>query len=96
MVTIHRPRTARLEQYLREQVARLLGALPSAIEQDRPITDFGLDSLIAAELTGVLERDLDVRIAGNKAFERHQYGARWRRRFTDCWGSMLSPKPARR
>ena len=59
-------RPARVEQYVREQVARLLGALPSAIEPDRPITDFGLDSLIAAELTGVLERDLDVQIAGTK------------------------------
>jgi len=59
-------RMPRLEQYLREQVARLLGALPSAIEPEHPITDFGLDSLIAAELTGVLERDLDVRIAGTK------------------------------
>jgi len=59
-------RAARLEQYVREQVARLLGALPSAIEPERPITEFGLDSLIAAELTGVLERDLDVQIAGTK------------------------------
>ena len=59
-------RAARLEQYLREQVAALLGALPSAIEPERPITEFGLDSLIAAELTAVLERDLDVQIAGTK------------------------------
>jgi len=59
-------RPASVEQYVREQVARLLGALPSAIEPDRPITEFGLDSLIAAELTGMLERDLDVQIAGTK------------------------------
>ena len=59
-------RPALVEQYVREQVARLLGALPSAIEPDRPITEFGLDSLIAAELTGVMERDLDVQIAGTK------------------------------
>jgi 1-acyl-sn-glycerol-3-phosphate acyltransferase len=59
-------RMARLEQYLREQVARLLGAQPSAIDPERPITEFGLDSLIAAELIGVLDRDLDVRVAGTR------------------------------
>lgn len=57
-------RAAILEQYLREQVARLLGAAPSAIESTRAITDLGLDSLIATELTVVLERDLKVQIAG--------------------------------
>lgn len=57
-------RAAALEQYLREQVARLLGATPSAIEATRAITDLGLDSLIATELTVVLERDLKVQIAG--------------------------------
>jgi 1-acyl-sn-glycerol-3-phosphate acyltransferase len=57
-------RTTLLEQYLREQVARLLGAAPASIESTRAITDLGLDSLIATELTVVLERDLKVQIAG--------------------------------
>jgi 1-acyl-sn-glycerol-3-phosphate acyltransferase len=55
-------RRSRLEKYLQEQVGRLLGTRPGAVDGARPITDFGLDSLIAVELTVVLERDLGVRI----------------------------------
>lgn len=57
-------RIARLETYLREQVARLLGASASAIDIARPVSEFGLDSLIATELTVVLQRDLGIEIAG--------------------------------
>jgi 1-acyl-sn-glycerol-3-phosphate acyltransferase len=59
-------RSARLEKYLREQVAALLGATAATIEPEQPITNLGLDSLIAAELITVLDRDLGVQVAGTK------------------------------
>jgi 1-acyl-sn-glycerol-3-phosphate acyltransferase len=57
-------RVERVEQYLREQVARLLGASAAALDVERPIMDLGLDSLIAVELTVVLERDFGVEMTG--------------------------------
>ncbi len=59
-------RVVRVEDYLRVQTARLIGAAPAAIDLERPITDLGLDSLIAVELALVLERDCGVEIAGSK------------------------------
>ena len=50
-------RVDRVERYLREQVARLLGAAAATIDVCRPITEFGLDSLIAVELTVIFKRD---------------------------------------
>jgi 1-acyl-sn-glycerol-3-phosphate acyltransferase len=59
-------RQHRVEEYLREQVGKLLGASPTSLETDRSIDELGVDSLIAAELTVVLQRDLDVEVSGNK------------------------------
>ena len=59
-------RAQTVEQYLRDQMARLLGAASASIDVERPITDLGLDSLIAVELTLALERDLGVEVAGAK------------------------------
>ena len=56
-------RAERVEQFLKEQVARLLGASQSAIDPERPIVELGLDSLIATELSVVIERDFKVEIA---------------------------------
>ncbi|MGA8220651.1 MAG: SDR family NAD(P)-dependent oxidoreductase [Candidatus Acidiferrales bacterium] len=59
-------RRGHVEQYLREQLGKLLGTPPARLEADRPLTELGLDSLIAAELTVVFQRDLGVEIAGSK------------------------------
>lgn len=59
-------RRTRLLQYLREQLGKLLGMPPARLESDRPLTELGLDSLIATELTVVFQRDLGVEIAGGK------------------------------
>ena len=59
-------RPVQLEKYLREQVAALLGATAATIDAEQPITNLGLDSLIAAELVTVLDRDLNLQIAGTK------------------------------
>ncbi len=53
-------RVSLMETYLRDRVARLLGASSASMDTDRPISDMGLDSLIAVELTAILERDLRV------------------------------------
>jgi len=59
-------RAARVEQFLKGHVARLLGAAQTAVDPERPIVELGLDSLIAAELTVVIERDLKVEIAATR------------------------------
>jgi acyl carrier protein len=43
---------------LREQVARVLGASAEKLDLDRPLTDLGLDSLMAVELRNWIEGDL--------------------------------------
>ena len=59
-------RPQRVEEYLREQVARLLGTPAAQLDAERAINSMGLDSLIAAELTVVLQRDLGIEISGSK------------------------------
>jgi acyl transferase domain-containing protein/1-acyl-sn-glycerol-3-phosphate acyltransferase/NAD(P)-dependent dehydrogenase (short-subunit alcohol dehydrogenase family)/acyl carrier protein len=57
-------RLQHIEQYLRQKLAALLGASPSTLQPERPLTNLGLDSLISAELTVILEKDLGVSVAG--------------------------------
>jgi acyl transferase domain-containing protein/1-acyl-sn-glycerol-3-phosphate acyltransferase/NADP-dependent 3-hydroxy acid dehydrogenase YdfG/acyl carrier protein len=59
-------RKQRLEDYLRQQVGKLLGSSGSGLDIERPITELGMDSLIAAELTVLLERDLGVQVDGGQ------------------------------
>jgi thioester reductase-like protein len=49
-----------LEEWLREQLGKVLGAAPSRIEADQPLTSLGLDSLTAVELRVRLRNDLDM------------------------------------
>jgi 1-acyl-sn-glycerol-3-phosphate acyltransferase len=49
-------------RYLRDKVARVLGAAPARIDVDRPLTELGTDSLTAVELTTVLKVDLGVEL----------------------------------
>lgn len=55
-------RHERLEAYLRQKIARVLGASPASIEGDKPLTEFGLDSLIAVELMTAIRVDLGVEV----------------------------------
>jgi 1-acyl-sn-glycerol-3-phosphate acyltransferase len=57
-------RLQHIERYLRQKVGALLGAPPSTLQSERPLTHLGLDSLISAELTVILEKDLGVKVAG--------------------------------
>lgn len=47
-----------VQTYIREQVARVLGASPSKLDADRPLTELGLDSLMGVELRNRVESDL--------------------------------------
>lgn len=49
-----------LRDYLRSQVARILGVTAAKVDVDRPILELGLDSLMGIELAVVVERDLAV------------------------------------
>jgi acyl transferase domain-containing protein/acyl-CoA synthetase (AMP-forming)/AMP-acid ligase II len=55
-----RDRQRLLESYLRDQAAGRLGMRPSLLDIQSPLTNFGVDSLMAAELRAQIERDLGV------------------------------------
>ena len=59
-------RKSLLEEYLRTGVGKLLGRSGSSLELERPLTELGMDSLIAAELTVLLERDFGVQFDGSQ------------------------------
>ncbi len=52
-------RAALLREYLRGQLARILGCAPDTLEFDQPLAAMGLDSLMAVELMNRIETDLD-------------------------------------
>ena len=56
-------RAARLVAELREQAAKVLAARPAAIDPRRPLSDLGLDSLMAVDLQNTLSAALGVKLA---------------------------------
>jgi NADPH:quinone reductase-like Zn-dependent oxidoreductase/aryl carrier-like protein len=50
-------REAIVQTYIREQVARVLGASPAKLDIDRPLNELGLDSLMSVELKNRVEGD---------------------------------------
>jgi acyl transferase domain-containing protein len=48
---------------LREQVSRILGTAEDKLDADRPLTEFGLDSLMAVELRNWIEGDLRLTLS---------------------------------
>jgi acyl transferase domain-containing protein/acyl carrier protein len=51
-----------LESYVSEQVARVLGLSPSQLDIQQPLTNLGLDSLMAVELKNRISADLGVNV----------------------------------
>jgi len=49
-----------VQTYIREQVARVLGASASKLDADRPLNELGLDSLMGVELRNRVEGDLPL------------------------------------
>ena len=53
-------RRSLLESLVKEQVARVLGAVPAKLDVAKPLTELGLDSLMAVELKNWIEGDLRI------------------------------------
>jgi acyl carrier protein len=51
-----------LQSYVNEQVARVLGLSPSQLDIQQPLTNLGLDSLMAVELKNRISADLGVNV----------------------------------
>ena len=51
-----------LHSYLSEQVARVLGLSPSKLDVQQPLSQLGLDSLMAVELKNRIAVDLGVNV----------------------------------
>jgi len=58
-----------LEKYIREQLARVLGASPAKIDVDKPLINLGLDSLMAVEIGNRMQSELGVSIPPVKFME---------------------------
>jgi myxalamid-type polyketide synthase MxaD len=54
--------TKLIESYVTEQVARVLGLSPSRLDIQQPLTNLGLDSLMAVELKNRISADLGVNV----------------------------------
>jgi NAD(P)-dependent dehydrogenase (short-subunit alcohol dehydrogenase family) len=55
-------RAQMLQTYVTEQVARVLGLSPSQLDIQQPLTNLGLDSLMAVELKNRISADLGVNV----------------------------------
>jgi FkbH-like protein len=62
-------RQQKLESYLREKVALVLGFAPNELKVDIPLTYLGIDSLMAQQLKNRLEQDLQIKIPETKLLE---------------------------
>ncbi len=51
-----------IQNYLRENIARILGTTAAQIETDKPVSDLGLDSLMAVELATAIEREIGTAV----------------------------------
>jgi acyl carrier protein len=51
-----------LEAYLRDQLARAMGASPARIDMQRPLVSLGIDSLIAVDVRNRISADLGINL----------------------------------
>lgn len=62
-------RQAILRDYIREQVAKVLGTTSSKLDPDQPLHELGLDSLMAVELKSRIEGDLGLSLSTGKMMQ---------------------------
>jgi acyl transferase domain-containing protein/thioesterase domain-containing protein/acyl carrier protein len=62
-------RTLLVQDYIRQELARIMGIDPASLETDQPLSTFGLDSLLALELKNNLESRLDFTLPMAKLME---------------------------
>lgn len=58
-----------VQDYIRQELARIMGIAPESLEVDQPLSTFGLDSLLALELKNNLEGRLDFTLPMAKLME---------------------------
>jgi thioesterase domain-containing protein/acyl carrier protein len=62
-------RQSLVQDYIRQELARIMGIEPSSLETNQPLSTFGLDSLLALELKNNLEGRLDFTLPMAKLME---------------------------
>jgi len=62
-------RQSLIADYIRQQLSRIMGIEPESLRADRPLSTFGLDSLLALELKNNLETRLDFTLPMAKLME---------------------------
>ncbi|HEX5471404.1 MAG TPA: SDR family NAD(P)-dependent oxidoreductase, partial [Lacipirellulaceae bacterium] len=62
-------RNSLVQEYIRQELARIMGTDPTMLETDQPLSTFGLDSLLALELKNNLEGRLDLTLPMAKLME---------------------------
>jgi amino acid adenylation domain-containing protein len=62
-------------EYLRSALGRVLRMAPERVEHDRPVTELGLDSLMAMEARNAIARDLRIPLALSTFFSGLTVGA---------------------
>ncbi len=62
-------RQSLVQEYIRQELARIMGVEPAGLETNQPLSTFGLDSLLALELKNNLEGRLDFTLPMAKLME---------------------------
>jgi NADPH:quinone reductase-like Zn-dependent oxidoreductase/thioesterase domain-containing protein/NADP-dependent 3-hydroxy acid dehydrogenase YdfG/acyl carrier protein len=62
-------RQSLVQEYIRQELARIMGIEPTSLETNQPLSTFGLDSLLALELKNNLEGRLDFTLPMAKLME---------------------------
>jgi acyl transferase domain-containing protein/thioesterase domain-containing protein len=62
-------RQSLVQDYIRQELARIMGIEPASLETNQPLSTFGLDSLLALELKNNLEGRLDFTLPMAKLME---------------------------
>jgi NADPH:quinone reductase-like Zn-dependent oxidoreductase/thioesterase domain-containing protein/acyl carrier protein len=62
-------RQSLVAEYIRQELARIIGIEPAGLEMNQPLSTFGLDSLLALELKNNLESRLDFTLPMAKLME---------------------------
>jgi myxalamid-type polyketide synthase MxaB len=65
----HATRQTLVQDYIRQELARIMGIEPASLETNQPLSTFGLDSLLALELKNNLEGRLDFTLPMAKLME---------------------------
>ncbi|MCC7476119.1 MAG: SDR family NAD(P)-dependent oxidoreductase [Pirellulales bacterium] len=58
-----------VQEYIRQELSRIMGVEPESLETNQPLSSFGLDSLLALELKNNLEGRLDFTLPMAKLME---------------------------